>query len=309
MGIDRAISARSSSAAPLSRLRAGRVVSALQDRIVAPRAGGTGPQWFVLFLDSGRARITTEGSEEDMSGPALRWGPLPEDMRIRVAAGSSGFYLFLDEAILDDALGSGPEAADLRAFSARPLSAAFARGDRGVARIETLFEELEAEAARPDFGAEMSVAAHLRLLLVHLWRTLGRSAALPASAARPGGTSRIARFRALVEAHFRARWTAQAYAEEMGISYDRLHDLCLRAVGKPPARLVRERCLHEARVLLQRDTLSTENVAAMLGFSSASQFNHFFKAMAGETPGAYRRRVTRLADAPREATPQFADWP
>jgi AraC family transcriptional activator of pobA len=126
---------------------------------------------------------------------------------------------------------------------------------------------------------------------------------------RSQGFGDINVFRNLVEAHFRARWTARHYAEEMGITYDRLHDLCVRLVGKPPARLIRERSLHEARVLLQRTSLSSERIAAMLGFSSASQFNHFFKSMAGETPGAYRKQLLGPRAAREDGIAGFADWP
>lgn len=292
---------------PSNRVRAGRVTSALQERVIGAGSAANQYQWFVFFLDSGHAVADSHGTEYDMSGPALRWGPLEEDTRLRVSAGSSGFYVFFKQSILDDAIGSVSEAPELRMFSAQHLVASFGRSDETAPRLENLFARIQVEANTPSFGSELSISAYLRLLLVFFRRSVDTDP--NTSMAINSGTNDVARFRSLVEAHFRARWTARQYADAMGISYDRLHDLCIRSVGKPPAQLMRERCLHEARILLQRTALSSERIAAMLGFPSASQFNHFFKSMVGEPPGTYRRRLRQQKVEDRDAALRFADWP
>ena len=290
-----------------ARVRAGRVNSALQERIVGTRSAGTAFQWFVFFLDSGNAVAVSQNTELDMSGPALKWAPMEEDTRLRVSAGSSGYYVFLDQTVVDEAIGATSEAAALRIFSSQPLVASYSPTDALAPRLENLFERILHEAGSPAFGSESCVSAYIRLLLVLLWRSVEKEPRAPETMGF--ATSDVARFRSLVEAHFRARWTARKYAHELGISYDRLHDLCVRSVGKPPAVLIRERCLHEARVLLQRTSLSLDRISAMLGFSSASQFNHFFKSMAGESPGKYRKQLVHGQDEPSEPGPRFADWP
>ncbi|WP_238367366.1 helix-turn-helix domain-containing protein [Mesobacterium pallidum] len=292
---------------PSARLRSGRVECALQERVIGTRSAAAQYQWFVFFLDDGHAVAETHSGEFEMSGPAMRWGPLEEETRLRLSAGSSGYYLFFAQAVLDDAIGAAAESAELRMFAAQHLVASFGRADPLGPRLETLFQRILTEARSNAFGAEISVAAYLRVLLVLFWRSTDR--APPAREATGRGQGDVTQFRHLVEAHFRARWSARQYAEAMGITYDRLHDICMRTVAKPPALLIRERCLHEAQVLLQRTTLSSERIAAMLGFSSASQFTHFFKAMAGETPGAWRKQaLARSADSAASA-PRFADWP
>lgn len=292
---------------PSSRLRAGRVECALQERVIGTRAAAAQYQWFVFFLDDGHAVAETHGGEFEMSGPAMSWGPLEEESRLRVSAGSSGYYLFFGQPVLDDAIGAAAESTELRMFAAQHLAASFDRNDPLGPRLETLFQRILSESKTGAFGAEISVAAYLRILLVLFWRSTDR--APPAREASRQGPGDVNQFRHLVEAHFRARWSARQYAAAMGITYDRLHDICMRTVSKPPARLIRERCLHEAQVLLQRTTLSSERIAAMLGFSSASQFNHFYKAMSGETPGAYRKQMAERSDASDAAAPRFADWP
>ncbi|MBV7408556.1 AraC family transcriptional regulator [Maritimibacter sp. DP1N21-5] len=292
---------------PLSRFRAGHIECALQERVLAARSTASDHDWFVFYLDSGQAVAETRDSEFEMSGPALRWGPLDEHTRLRIAAGGAGYYLFFGSSIFEDAIGLAAEGADLRMFATQHLVATFERSDSLGQRLDALFQRITSEATTPQFGSEVALSAYIRLLLVLFWRSVDRDV-LPRDSKRQGRGD-IDRFRNLVEAHFRARWTARHYAEEMEITYDRLHDLCVRMVGKPPARLIRERSIHEARVLLQRTALSAERIAAMLGFSSASQFNHFFKSMTGETPGAFRRRGPVQSDTGTDRTIRFADWP
>lgn len=292
---------------PSSRYRAGHIECGLQERVVGARSAAAKYDWFVFFLDSGQAVAETHDGDFEMSGPALRWGPLDEHARLRVAAGGSGYYLFFGAPIFEDAIGLAAEGPDLRMFASQHLVASFERSDSLSQRLDTLFQRVTLEASTDQFGSEIAISAYIRLLLVLLWRSVDRDI-LPQEV-KSLGLGDINFFRNLVEAHFRARWTARQYAREMGVTYDRLHDICVRLVGKPPARLIRERSLHEARVLLQRTSLSAERISAMLGFTSASQFNHFFKSMAGETPGTFRKRALSPSEEDDAQLQRFSDWP
>ncbi len=291
----------------LVHVSAGRIISALRERVIGTRSAVADHQWFVFFLDSGHAVAQSRGTDYDMTGPALRWGPLDEDTRLRVSAGSSGYYLFLNQSVLDDAIGGSAEAAELRLFSSQDLFGSFGRNDAVAAQFEDLFERIVQEATTPAFGSDISIAAYLRLMLILFRRNVDRDPAPPETSR--GATRDIARFRSLVEAHFRARWTARHYSKELGMSYDRLHDMCIRWVGKPPARLLRERTLREAQLLLRRTSMSTERISAMLGFSSTSQFNHFFKSMTNQTPGRFRKQAADLSGQAEVEDVSFADWP
>lgn len=285
--------------------RAARIECALQERTISTQSAVAQSRWFAFFIESGHAVAETPTREIELSGPALHWGPLDAGTRLRIAAGSAGHYLFLSDSVLNDAIGTVAEAADLRLFAQGHAVASFDRADTRAGRLDRIFARIAAEAGSDAFGTEIAIAAYVRLILIFLWRSLERERPDTAGHRR----AEINRFRNLVEAHFRARWKARDYAEKLGMSYDRLHDLCVRSVGKPPAQLIRERGLHEARILLQRTTLSAERIAAMLGFSSASQFNHFFKSMSNETPGAFRARITGRSPEPGKAVPMFSDWP
>lgn len=292
---------------PAPHFRAARIETALQEKVLGTRSAADMYSRFAFFLDSGHALAQGPSGEIELSGPALHWGTLRAETRIRVDPGSLGYYLFLSERLLDDAIGIVAEATELRLFAEQTVVASFDRRDEIVSRLDMVFARVVHETLRPEFGTEIAVSAYVRLILVLLWRSTDREE--NAHDATGHGRRQINRFRNLVEAHFRARWSARDYAETLGMSYDRLHDLCVRSVGKPPGQLIRERGLHEARVLLQRTTLSAERIAAMLGFSSASQFNHFFKSMAKETPGGFRKRATDRSDREEDTLPSFSDWP
>lgn len=290
------------------QFRAARVDCALQERTIGAGAAFARGRWFAFYLAGGEAVARTVAGDFELSGPALQWGPLEGDTRLSIAAGSVGHYLFMTDRVFDDAIGIVAEAAELRRLAQRHVVTSLDRASPGVADLDLLFERIAAEASQTRFGSEIAISAYVRLLLLMLWRGHRREGAVPGLSAGPGGRE-INRFRGLVESHFRARWTARRYAEALGMSYDRLHDLCVRSVGRPPAQLIRERCFHEAQILLQRTSLSAERISAMLGFTSASHFNHFFRSMAEETPGAFRKRISGRTDAPSDMAPGFSDWP
>lgn len=290
------------------QFHAARIDCALQERTIGPQALFSQSRWFGFFLESGQASVLTQSDEYEMAGPAVLWGPLDDDTRMKINAGSVGSYLLLSDRILGDAIGMVVEAGELRLFAQQPVMLSFGRSDARCLELDEMFGRITEEVQGVKFGAEIAIAAYVRLLLVLLWRSVDKEA----SDRETIGSHRAAlnRFRNLVEAHFRSRWKARHYADALGMTYDRLHDLCVRALGKPPALVVRERSFHEAQILLQRTSLNADRISAILGFSSASQFNHFYKSMSGETPGCYRRGILSLSEDRREkAAPRFSDWP
>ena len=146
------------------------------------------------------------------------------------------------------------------------------------------------------------------MLLVLLWRET--AVIEPRAGASASATQFLQRFRQSLEIHFRDRWGVNAYAQELGMSSDRLHDICTRTLGKTPLRLIHERSVFEAQALLQRSSQTVDQIAAHLGFESAGQFNRFFKGIVGSPPGQYRTdsRHMNEVSSPRSRS-SFADWP
>lgn len=196
---------------------AARIDCALQERTIGPQALFADSRWFVFFLESGGATVLTQGENYEMAGPAVLWGPMDDDTRLKIGAGGVGSYLLLSDLILSDAIGRVTEAGELALFAQQPIMLSFGQSDRRGEELDRMFEQITGEARGGQFGAEIAIAAYVRLLLVLLWRSLDREALTRDTI----GThkSELMRFRNLVEAHFRARWKAQQYAHALGLTF------------------------------------------------------------------------------------------
>ena len=78
-------------------------------------------------------------------------------------------------------------------------------------------------------------------------------------------------------------------AERLGL-HERSLRRRLRAEGRSFQALRDEVRCTLARDYLRDTQLSTEDIAAALGFGDAANFRHAFKRWTGESPGAVRRR-------------------
>lgn len=284
------------------------IACGLHDRIVGGLVAFPGRSWRAVYLDSGAA-VLREGEEEfRLRAPCLAWMPWAARMKLRVLAGSVGSTLLLGETPLANALGHKPEAALMRMFSERRLVLDLAQRTDTRADVAHCFDLIQREGAGGAAGSETVIEAQARVLVVFLWRGVD-PADLGAGAARAPSWL-LQSFRQLLEAHFRDRWTVARYAAELGISPDRLHDVCRRSLGKPPRQLIQERQAYEARVLLERSSWTIDQIAAALGFRDTPQFSKVFKVGVGVPPGAYRRSVreSRGAEASTAAR-SYADWP
>ena len=63
------------------------------------------------------------------------------------------------------------------------------------------------------------------------------------------------------------------------------------AVGEPPHRYQMRRRVERAKALLANRSLSISDVAAAVGYNSASQFSALFARVTGLSPGTYRRKM------------------
>lgn len=68
------------------------------------------------------------------------------------------------------------------------------------------------------------------------------------------------------------------------------------AVGRPPHQFQIERRVERAKVLLLDPELSLANVALMVGFSSQSHLNDYFRRITGVTPAKYRAETLPRKD-------------
>jgi AraC family transcriptional activator of pobA len=98
----------------------------------------------------------------------------------------------------------------------------------------------------------------------------------------------VARFRALIEERYRSGAPTAAYAQALAVTPARLRHACLRVAGAPPARLLRDRMLMEARRALLYSNMTVAEVGFSLGFDDPAYFSRFFAKGVGAPPRRFR---------------------
>lgn len=293
-----------------SLLAAGTVRATLLEGALRPRVVGlaeaiTGPTWLAALVEHGEARFAEDDTA--VRGPALIWRPWPRGARVTFSAGTVGAYVLLGSTALAAAVGHMPESRDLRDMADHALSTDLDRGGETFAAVRSAFAGISAELQSRRPAAHAVVEAYLRVILIETYRA-GSGQHLGAEPAPP--SQRVfARFGALVERNFRDRWTVTRYAQALGISRDRLGDICARARGVGPKELIDRRVALEARLQLESSGQSIQQIASILGFSSPAQFNRFFARTVGQPPGAYRAAAERETAAGRERPARPYEWP
>lgn len=142
-------------------------------------------------------------------------------------------------------------------------------------------EEMCSEfSARPqDF--EFALHQLLLLLLLDLRRRFPQSGRVKAP-------TELARFRALVEAHFTREHSVEFYARRLGLSPRALTMRLHRSTGKSARHLIHERILLEAKRLLVQSPDPVAEIGYSLGFEDPNYFARFFRQLAKQSPGKFR---------------------
>ncbi len=258
-----------------------------------------------VHLAAGRGSLEHDEGTLTLHAQDLVWLPSGQARALQVTPGSEGIIVGVSEALLAAAIGHHAEAHLLRHLTGRSARLTVHDADPRDEMLRSL-QAIEAEARKGLEGSWGYLSAHLTIVLVWMWR-LGSKGA-PEIGATAGQAQRLQRFRHLVETQFRERWSVARYAQALAITPDRLHDICMRSLGRPPLTLVHQRVTEEACRLLGSSDLHVEAVATQLGFASTSHFGRFFKRWTQLSPSAWRTRARRRAGRPSLPT-SYADWP
>ncbi|MEI4492935.1 AraC family transcriptional regulator [Mameliella alba] len=286
-------------------VRAGTFSGSLQPRVVGLAESLTGPSWLAFLLEAGSARLS--GEEPAIAAPALVWRPWMREARAVFQAGAAGTYVLLGPTALANAVGHMPETRELREMADRPVTAPLPREGASFEAMRAAFRGLSRDLGSEAAAAHAVVGAYLRVILIEVYRA-GRSQQPGRGGGSPGHRV-FADYGALVEAHFRDRWTVEDYAAALGVSRDRLGDICRRVRGIGPKALIDRRVALEARLQLENSSNSIQQVAGLLGFASAAQFNRFFCRVVGRPPGAYRAAYRAGAQAGVSQGGRPFEWP
>ena len=93
----------------------------------------------------------------------------------------------------------------------------------------------------------------------------------------------------LVEKHYTEHWPIPRYADQLGLSAERLNRLVRAETGHSAQHVVHARLVREACRLLVHVQAPVSQLAFDLGFSDPAYFSRFFRRHTGQAPAAYRQ--------------------
>ena len=191
------------------------------------------------------------GSGAGLATAASRGALARQSGRRGIPAGGS-------EEILANTMGNSGQSIALAAVADRMLALPIV-SDSAHHDLDHSFSAIDREIARLEHGSSTVVAAHIVLIMVALWRTSGLEEI--AIRSRGASSSVLQKFRYLVRTAFPRSLADRKYADALAVSPDRLHSICVRELKRPPLKLIHERVVREAMLLLEKSMLTIEQIS------------------------------------------------
>ena len=230
------------------------------------------PEHLLLWTTKGQGRATIEGVRRGVSVHNAIF--LPAGTLFSFEIGAQGFGQAV--AVPPGAgIALPEEPAHLR------IRDAFAQSE-----LTGLLEAMQREQGGGRPLAAEALAAHAALVSVWLRRQL---AARDAPAAESAAQRLVRRYCRLVAQGYRSDRVMADYAAQLDVTPTHLSRVCKDCAGLSAADILTERTVHAARSALSEASPSVQEVARMLGFSSAAYFTRFIQHHTGQTPTALRR--------------------
>lgn len=240
----------------------------------------------VFHITSGGGAMHAEDEVVVFSAPCLLLVPSGVVHGFVWEAETTGAVLTLADSYLRDLAMREPDFSSLfKVPHQLPLAA--------TSGVGTALGNLSRELVWTAPGSGAAVEAQLLAIMVEALRL-----SIHAKAAGPaihGSQARlVARFRELVEAHYRESLTIEDYANRLGVTVGRLRAACRMIAAVSPLRLMQDRMILEAKRALLYSNMTVAEVGYHLGFEDPAYFSRFFAKAEGLSPRAFR--VDRRGD-------------
>ncbi|WP_233193122.1 helix-turn-helix domain-containing protein [Acidimangrovimonas sediminis] len=232
----------------------------------------------VFHMLRGAADVRVDGREIALTSGQVLFVPPQAVHGFVFARGAEGHVLSFPAAVTA-AIGRSSRA--LAGRLARPFAGPV--GDGAVAlidQLETAFQN------RAPLRAELLVALSHALLAGLAAEEAARAAPAPVA-----GDPRLAAFETLIAQHLAEGWRVADYARALALTPGHLNRLCRAATGETAGHHVETARITEARRLLAFTRIPVAEIGYSLGFADPSYFSRRFRAVCGESPGAYRARL------------------
>ena len=174
-----------------------------------------------LILGTGRSVTQLAQGQVSMRAPCFLWLPPGAGQVARVAPGSEGFFLSLNEDLVARAAQGGNASSELRSVADRLIHGEGAPAAKHILALLPAAEAIHQELREPGHGGMALLIAHATVILVHAWRLAGFQ--ISHAETDWTGSAIFQRFLQAVELHFREDWPVSRYAGQLGVTERRLH--------------------------------------------------------------------------------------
>jgi len=285
--------------------RAEQLPASLRGTVIRPGRGAYDSFTHMVLLEAGEIAVDAGDAPRHVEARAALILPPGPGTLLRLGPGCDGWLLGVAPSLLSAVVGARAESEFFAPIGTHLMIAQNFAPDTATDPV-ALAERIADELSRDASGAQMAILASLRLLLIDIWRTGGLD---PQGPTQGSDVHVVLSFRRLVELHFQKRLGVADYAEQLGVTYDRLHGICQRNLQRSPLQLIHARMMREAANWLERSGQPIQQIAHSLGFPDGAEFSHFFKRHSGVSPSRFRQHVRNQSEASGLARTSFADWP
>ncbi len=166
---------------------------------------------------------------------------------------------------------------------------------RGAQRLTTLVRLVAEEAGEQRSGRDVVLTRLVEVLLIEALRSTSDKDA-PPGLLRGLADARLAEAMREMHGNPAHSWTMAQLAKKAALSRSTFFDRFTRAVGLPPMEYLLAWRMAVAKDLLRRSDINLDEVAARVGYGSASTFSTAFSRHVGQSPGRYARALETRAE-------------
>jgi AraC family transcriptional activator of pobA len=252
----------------------------------------------VLYLSQGAAEVLLDAVKHSARAPCLIIVPAGTVHGFHFSRNVNGPVVTASQRALESL--AAVVMPELLQIVRKPAVIALEGATRHADALMPLFLAVEREYRTHASGQVAAGMSLLTALLVQISRITStyRPALTPAGSRK---AAKVERFRALVDAKFKARFSVDAYASKLGMTAGQLSRLCREVLGMSSLDVINARVIHEAQRDLVYTSTTVKQLAAALGFDDEAYFSRFFRKQTGQTPMAFRAKALRQMAQPEVA--------
>jgi AraC-like DNA-binding protein len=163
---------------------------------------------------------------------------------------------------------------------------------RGVERLSVLVRLVGEEATERRSGRDLVLTRLVEVLLVEALRATPPGDDAPPGLLRGLADARLAPAIRQMHDHVAQSWTVAQLAKPAGLSRSGFFERFTRTVGLPPMEYLLAWRMAVAKGLLRQHDIGLVEVAARVGYGSASSFSTAFSRHVGQSPSRFARDLT-----------------